>query len=120
MSGISVLCHLLHLSSTSYLVSPTYHKAVLKSSVSYLCCLYSTDPMLCGDRAVSGLGVGKSPAACPGSASWRASEEQSSLILEKKAQTLGTGIQEIVLLIYAKITEFYFTEAFEDQSIAVK
>lgn len=86
MSGISVLCHLLHLSSTSYLVSPTYHKAVLKSSVSYLCCLYSTDPMLCGDRAVSGLGVGKSPAACPGSASWRASEEQSSLILEKKAQ----------------------------------
>lgn len=69
---------------------------------------------------MSGLGVGKSPAACPGSASWRASEEQSSLILEKKAQTLGTGIQEIVLLIYAKITEFYFTEVFEDQSIAVK
>lgn len=118
MSGISVLCHLLHLSSTSYLVSPTYHKAVLKSSVSYLCCLYSTDPMLCGDRAVSGLGVGKSPAACL--LHGEHLKSRALLFLKRRLRSLGTGIQEIVLLIYAKITEFYFTEAFEDQSIAVK
>jgi len=73
-----------------------------------------------GTELCQGWGLGRAPLPALALLRGEHLKSRALLFLKRRLRSLGTGIQEIVLLIYAKITEFYFTEAFEDQSIAVK
>lgn len=77
-------------------------------------------PCCVGTELCQGWGLGRAPLPALALLRGEHLKSRALLFLKRRLRSLGTGIQEIVLLIYAKITEFYFTEAFEDQSIAVK